>query len=343
MMSDSLLALIWYFVLGAAAIFYVVLDGFDLGVGMLHLFTKKDEDRRIFLNAIGPVWDGNEVWLVIVGGALFAGFPDVYAALFSGFYNLCMILLCGLIFRAVAIEFRSKRPSRRWRTTWDTVFSLASWIIAFGIGLALGNLIEGVPLTEHKDIIAGCSICFRPYPILVGLLSCALLSMHGAIYLCMKTEGALHNRLRRWVNCAIVAFVAVYLVTTAVTWSYIPYMVANILTEPYLFLCAVLTLLAFLNVPREFSRKKDFRAFLFSCFGIVFLFCLYGIGTFPVLVRSSINPEVLSLTLYNSASSRLTLKVLLIIVAIGIPLVLAYGWYIYRIFRGKVKIGPASY
>src|SRR5580700_7035846 len=142
-MSAFTLSYLWYLVIGASVIFYVCLDGFDLGVGILNFFTKKDQERRIFLNSIGPVWDGNEVWFVIVGGALFAGFPDVYATLFSGFYNLCMLLLAALIFRAVAIEFRSKRESMRWRFTWDAIFSISSLLIAFGLGLTLGNLMEG--------------------------------------------------------------------------------------------------------------------------------------------------------------------------------------------------------
>lgn len=342
-MSESLYPLAWYFVLGIAVTLYVILDGFDLGVGILHPFAKKDLDRRIFLNAIGPVWDGNEVWLIIVGGAMFAGFPDVYAALFSGFYNLCMILLAGLIFRAVAIEFRSKQTSKRWRQTWDWVFSISSFVIAFGLGLSIGNLVEGVPLNEHREFVGNFALCFRPYPILIGFLSCALLAMHGAIYLCMKTEGALHQQLRIWVKRAIVVFIAFYVLATVATWIHKPYMISKLFLEPYLFLFGILTLLVILNVPREFSKKRDFRAFFYSCLGIVFLMVLYGIGTFPVLVRSTIDPEQHSLTFYNAASSPLTLKVLLIIVAIGIPLVLGYGYYIYRVFKGKVKIGPSSY
>ncbi|MBY0529117.1 MAG: cytochrome d ubiquinol oxidase subunit II [Rhabdochlamydiaceae bacterium] len=343
MIGESNYALIWYLIVGVAAIMYVILDGFDLGVGMLHPFAKKDQERRIFLNAIGPVWDGNEVWLVIVGGALFAGFPDVYAALFSGFYNLCMLLLCGLIFRAVAIEFRSKRPSKQWRSTWDWVFSISSYIIAFGIGLALGNMIEGVPLNEHKDFVGSFSLFFRPYPILIGFLSCALLMMHGAIFLCMKTEHSLHERLRSWVNRTVVLFIIVYVIATIVTWMQMPHMVAKMMLQPYLLVFGLLAILSFLNVPREFSLKRDFRAFVYSSMGIMFLFILYGIGTFPTLIRSTLNGENYSLTFYNSASSPLTLKILLVIVAIGVPLVLAYGFYIYRVFKGKVKIGPSSY
>jgi cytochrome d ubiquinol oxidase subunit II len=342
-MNELTLAFLWYIVIGLCVVFYVVLDGFDLGVGMLHLFTKKDEDRRIFLNAIGPFWDGNEVWLVIVGGALFAGFPDVYATLFSGFYDLCMLLLCGLIFRAVAIEFRSKHSSQKWRQTWDIVFCLASLVIGFGIGLTFGHLIEGVPLDQHKNFTGTIELYFRPYPCLVGVFTCSLLMMHGAIFLAMKTEGALHNRLRRWMKKCVLFFFAMYLaVTIATCWTQ-PHMVARMIEEPLWFLIALAAALVILNVPRAFSQGRDFKAFLFSSLGIILLFCLYGVGMFPILVRSTIDPVHHSLTFLNSAASPLTLKVLLIIVAIGVPLVLAYGAMIYRIFRGKVKIGPTSY
>ena len=342
-MSELTLALLWYFVIGMCVVFYVVLDGFDLGVGILHFFTRKDEERRVFLNAIGPVWDGNEVWLVIVGGALFAGFPEVYATLFSGFYNLCMVLLSGLIFRAVAIEFRSKRESRIWRSTWDAVFSLASLVIAFGVGLIMGNLIEGIPLNENKDFIGSFSLFFRPYSVLIGLFTVSLLMMHGSIYLVMKTEKALQQRIRRWVKKTIALFIAFYLITTAVTWMIMPHMTEKIRQNPYLMIVAILTMLFILNVPREFKHNREGRAFVFSCISIFFLFCLFGMGTFPNLIRSNINPEQYSLTFYNSAASPLTLRILLIIVLIGVPLVLAYGTMIYRIFRGKVKIESSSY
>lgn len=342
-MSEFTLSFLWYLVIGVCVIFYVALDGFDLGVGIMHFFTKKDEERRIFLNAIGPVWDGNEVWLVIVGGALFAGFPDVYATLFSGFYNLCMILLAALIFRAVAIEFRSKRRTKRWRFTWDAIFSIASLIIAFGIGLAIGNLMDGIPLNENKDFVGTFQIFFRPYPILIGLFTVSLLMMHGSIYLAMKTEGRLHDRLRVWAKRCIYVFIGFFVVTTICTWVMTPNMVERFKTESWYLLVPIAALLIILNVPRMFVRNKDGWAFLSSCFCIALLFCVFGIGTFPNLVRSSLDPEQNSLTFINTASSALTLKVLLIIVAIGVPLVLAYGTMIYRIFRGKVKIGSTSY
>lgn len=254
-----------------------------------------------------------------------------------------MILLCGLIFRAVAIEFRSKRESPAWRYTWDAIFSIASLIIAFGIGLSMGNLIEGIPLNENRDFVGSFGLFFRPYPILVGLFTVSLLTMHGAIYLAMKTEKALQNRIRKWAKQAIGVFIGMYLITTIVTWLIMPHMTYKIKQDPFLMIIGIMTLLAILNVPREFKNNRDGRAFIFSCVAIFFLFFLFGMGTFPNLVRSSINPEQYSLTFYNSAASPLTLRVLLIIVLIGVPLVLAYGTMIYRIFRGKVKIEHSSY
>ena len=342
-MSETTLALLWYLVIGISVVFYVALDGFDLGVGILHMFARKDNERRVFLNAIGPVWDGNEVWLVIVGGALFAGFPDVYATLFSGFYNLCMILLMGLIFRAVAIEFRSKRPSLRWRYIWDTIFCIASFMIAFGLGLTLGNLMEGVPLNENKDFVGDFSLVFRPYPVFIGLFTVVLLMMHGAIFLAMKTEAALQERVRIWAKRCILLFIAFFVLTTATTWMTMPQMVERFIQQPWHLLVPLAAVLSILNVLREFSRNNDGWAFLSSCFCIILLFCIFGIGTFPNLVVSTINPAQNNLTFYNSAASALTMKVLLIIVAIGVPFVLAYGTLIYRVFRGKVKIGPMSY
>ncbi len=342
-MSEFTLSFLWYLVIGASVIFYVALDGFDLGVGIMNFFTKEDAERRVFLNAIGPVWDGNEVWLVIVGGALFAGFPDVYATLFSGFYNLCMLLLAALIFRAVAIEFRSKRRSKKWRFTWDAVFSVSSLLISFGLGVTLGNLMEGIPLNENQDFVGSFAMFFRPFPILIGFFTISLLMMHGSIYLAMKTEGALHKRLRVWAKRCIVVFIGFYVLTTGVIWMLAPNVVARFKEEPLYMVVPLLALLAILNVPRMFTRNSDGWAFLSSCFCIALLFCVFGIGTFPYLVRSTINTDANSLTFFNAASSVLTLKVLLIIVAIGIPLVLAYGTVIYRIFRGRVKIDRTSY
>src|SRR5688572_27110611 len=171
----------WFLVFGGVISGYAILDGFDLGAGALHLFLKKEQSRRIALNAIGPVWDGNEVWLVIGGGALFAGFPVAYAAIFSAFYVPFMIFLVGLIFRGVAIEFRSKEPMPLWRKTWDVVYCVSSVIIALSLGLMLGNVAYGIPLNEHHEFSGDWLSFFNPFSILVAITTLALFMMHGAI------------------------------------------------------------------------------------------------------------------------------------------------------------------
>jgi cytochrome d ubiquinol oxidase subunit II len=337
------LEVVWYFVIGSAICFYVVLDGFDLGVGMLHLFAKKDDERRLFLNAIGPVWDGNELWLVIVGGALFAGFPIAYATLFSTFYNIAMVFLAALIFRTVAIEFRSKRASFAWRKTWDVLFCIASYAIAFGAGLILGNLIEGIPLDASQIHVGTFADFLRPYPLLVGVLSVSVFMLHGALYLLLKTEGVIHDHIWRWVSRCAIFFITLFVLTTITTVLYFPFMVQRMVQHPIWFVVPLLTLVFILNIPRQIAKHRDGKAFISSSLSIIFLFLLYGVGTFPVLVPSRINPAQNSLLIYDAASSKLTLTVLLIIVAIGIPLVLAYGFIVYRIFRGKVALDSTSY
>jgi len=337
------LALIWYFVIILAMVCYAMLDGFDLGVGLLHLFAKKDKDRRIFLNAIGPVWDGNEVWLVIVAGGLFAGFPDVFATLCSTFYTPVMILLMGLIFRAVSIEFRSKQESARWRKCWDVVFALGSLIISFGVGVVLGNLIHGIPLDTGGNFTGSFSDFFHPYALLVGVTTVALFAMHGAIFLAMKTEGELHEKIRSWVPRCIGFFLIMYVLITITAITYRPYMVDPMRAYPIFYLVPLIALTAIIAVPFLMRKRWDGWAFLCSSLSIAGLLSLAAIGTFPYMIRSTVQTQTNSLTIYNSAASELTLKVLLIIVAIGVPLVLAYGFYVYRTFRGKVEIDATSY
>jgi cytochrome d ubiquinol oxidase subunit II len=267
----------------------------------------------------------------------------VYATSLSAFYNLVMLLLCGLIFRAAAIEFRSKVEHATWRRIWDVVFSVASILIAFGIGLTLGNLIQGIPIDQNKDFVGEFRMFWNPYSVLLGITSVSLFMMHGAIYLRMKTEGALHQQLRSWVNYSIAVFFFCYIALTIATLIIQPHMIERIQNNLYLFLFPLCTLVAILNVPYQMSRGNDGWAFISSCASIALLVVLFAIGTFPVLIRSSLDPQNNSLTVHNSASSPLTLTVLLIIVAIGIPLVIAYGFYVYRLFRGKVSLEKASY
>jgi cytochrome d ubiquinol oxidase subunit II len=333
---------IWFGLVGILLAGYAILDGFDLGVGALHLFTKTDLERRTMLNAIGPVWDGNEVWLVTGGGALFAAFPEVYATAFSGFYLALMLLLLALIFRAVAIEFRSKRESKRWRATWDVSFSMASILSALLIGVALGNIAWGIPLDARHEYAGTFLGLLHPYPILVGITTVALFMMHGSIYVVLKTEEGLHEKARHWVRNGIIFFIICYAITTLFTLLYIPHMTDNIRANPALFIVPVINILAIANIPREVHLGRDFRAFLSSCIAVVALLALFGIGMYPYMIYSLPNPEN-SLAIYNSASSHETLKIMLIIALIGMPMVLSYTVSIYWIFRGKVKLEPTSY
>lgn len=333
---------IWFFLIGILLIGYAILDGFDLGIGALHLLVKKDDERRVMINAIGPVWDGNEVWLVTSGGALFAAFPEVYATVFSGFYTAFILLLFMLIFRAVAIEFRSKQPMRWWRQMWDVAFSIASILIAFLAGVALGNIVTGVPLGPDKEFMGTFWSMINPYTILVGITTVALFMMHGAIYGVMKTEGELHNKLRGWVNNTIIFFVICYVTMTMATLIYYPHMIQHFKDTPILFILAVLNMLAVANIPREILKGKDFFAFLSSSASIAALLGLFALGLFPNIVYASNNPAY-SLNIYNASSSQATLKIMLIIALIGIPFVLAYTISIYWIFRGKVKLTNMSY
>lgn len=333
---------IWFILIGVLLAGYAILDGFDLGVGALHLLSKEDIHRRIQINAIGPVWDGNEVWLVTGGGALFAAFPHIYATAFSAFYNAFMLLLFALIFRAVAIEFRSKQESKKWRQAWDISFSTASILIALLMGIAIGNIIQGIPIGADKEYHGAFPEQLNPYAVMVGITTVALFMMHGAIYLSMKTEGDLQKNVRAWINNTIIFFVICYVSTTMTTLIYFPHMAEPFKQHPFLFSIALLNMLAIANIPREIHLGNDFRAFLSSCASIAALLMLFAVGLFPNMLLSSTNPEY-HLNIYNSSSSPTTLKIMLTIALIGIPFVLAYTISVYWVFRGKVKIDSTSY
>jgi cytochrome d ubiquinol oxidase subunit II len=333
--------LVWFLLVGILLAGYAVLDGLDLGVGALHLFVRRDDERRVFLNAIGPVWDGNEVWLVTGGGALFAAFPGVYATVFAGFYLPMMVLLFALIFRAVAIEFRSTQPGVAWRSTWDASFSVASVLASLLFGVAFGNVIWGIPIDAAGEYAGGLLNLLHPYALLTGVTTVALFTMQGAIYLVLKTEGALQARVRAWVNDAIIFFVICYATTTMATLVYVPHMTHAIRGHPILFVPALATMLAIANVPREIHHGRVFRAFLSSSGAVFGLMGLVGIGMFPNLVTAT--DPARSLTIYNAASSEGTLGTMLVIALIGVPLVLAYTATVYWVFRGKVRLDSASY
>ncbi len=333
---------LWFILVGVLLSGYAILDGFDLGVGALHLFVKKEQERRIFLNAIGPIWDGNEVWLVTGGGALFAAFPEVYATVFSGFYLAFMLLLVALIFRAIAIEFRSKQPMAWWRNLWDVSFSVSSIVSSLLVGVALGNIAWGIPIGPDHEFAGSFLGLLTPYPLLLGVTTLALFMMHGSIYIVLKTEGILQARLKTWVPNTMIAFILLYVFTTIATLLFIPHMVDTIKRVPVLALIPVISVLAIANIPRNISKGHGLGAFFSSCAALLSLMALFGIGMYPNMVFSNPSPEN-SLTIYNSCSSIKTLKIMALFALIGMPLVLSYTASIYWVFRGKVKLDNHSY
>lgn len=332
----------WFLVVGGLFSGYAILDGFDLGAGALHLFLKKEESRRIALNAIGPVWDGNEVWLVIGGGALFAGFPVVYASMFSGMYIPFMLFLFALIFRAISIEFRSKEPMKWWRQMWDVSYSVSSILLAFLLGVVLGNVLQGIALGENFEFQGHWLEFLNPYALMVGMTTVALFSMHGAIYLTMKTEGRLFAKVTLLLRRAIIFFVVSFSIITLYTLIYIPHLSDDFKQSPALFIVPVLAFLSIANVPRLAAKRKYRRAFIFSSITVALLLVLVAIELYPVMIISTIDPQY-DLTIYNAASSEKSLKIMLIMAAIGTPMVAAYTAFVFWTFRGKVKLDETSY
>ncbi len=332
----------WFILLGVLLAGYAILDGFDLGVGILHLAARTDEERRIFMNSIGPLWDGNEVWLVTFGGALFAAFPSAYAAVFSGFYLPFMLLLFALIFRAVSMEFRSKQEWRWWRSFWDSSFFVASALATFLFGVAVGNSIQGLPINADKNVIASMADLLQPYPLLIGCFAVATFAMHGSIYLYLKTTGELQERIHRWMWKTFGFFVTLYMLTTIVTLIRLPYVTRHFEDIPWAWLVVILNVLAVANIPRAIFKGKPFYAFISSSCTIAALTFLFGIALFPNLIASSLNPNW-NLTIYNASSSETTLGIMQIFAFCGMPFVLAYTIIVYWVFKGKVELGKFSY
>lgn len=341
-MSFGFLTIFWYCIIFIAMFAFAALDGFDLGVGMLHPVARKDEERRTFLNAIGPVWDGNAVWLVIVAGGLFAGFPDVFATLFSSMYDLVMILLAGIIFRAVAIEFRSKGNSRAWRIVWDYAFFLASWVMSAAVGIILANIITGLPIDANGIFRGNFKTFFNFYTIVFAVTVAALFKMHGLIFLLMKTEVPLRHRLRRWAMPLIFWFILCTAVLTLATWFLNPHMTDIFREKAWLLSIAGLGMLFTTLVLVNVFFGNMGWAFIFSSGVTLVLFSLCALGKFPILLQSTINPAF-DLDIYNASSTQKTLTVLFYVVVIGVPFVAAYSFWLYRSFRGKVVIDSHSY
>ncbi len=337
------LADIWFglFVLIVAG--YLILDGFDLGVGILHLpIARTDLERRTFLAAIGPVWDGNAVWLVLTGGVLFACFPMVYASLFSGFYLAFMLVLVCLILRAVSIEFRSKEPSHRWRAGWDITFGCASLGLAFLLGVAFGNVVQGVPIDSAGNMSVTLVDLLNPVALLFGVTTVVMFAMHGSLYLVAKTEGALQSRLRALVPRLVGAFVLLLVLVALAFFIDDRQVVQKFRDEIWPLIFPIGALVALGGVVAMSRAGRDGRAFLYSAVAIGLLLIAGAIGLFPTLLISTTDAAY-SLTTSNAASEENTLQVALIVALIGMPFVLLYTSGAYYVFRGKAEVKSEGY
>ncbi|MCU0844744.1 MAG: cytochrome d ubiquinol oxidase subunit II [Spirochaetes bacterium] len=320
----------WYVIIGILLAGYAILDGFDLGAGALLPFLARDDEEKLSVfNSIWPFWDGNEVWLVTGGAALFAAFPHAYATVFSGFYLALMLVLFALIFRAVAMEFWYYDEKRR--ALWSGAFIAGSLLPSLLFGVALGNVIIGVPLAASMDFTGNFFTLLRPYPLAIGLLGFSAILMQGVTFIAMKTDGAVQKRARVLFGKVWTIFIAALALSFAVTVVYMP----ESLTGPYVWVAAVVVITAWLLCRRFASAGKTGLSFAMSSLSFAGLWGIVGATHFPNLVKAS-GDAALSITMYNASSGEKTLTVMLWIALIGMPIVILYTTFVYRIFRGKV-------
>ena len=337
-MTHEALQTIWFLLIVVLFAGYTILDGFDFGVGMWHLFSRDDHDRRLQMNAIGPIWDGNEVWLLTGGGALFAAFPPVYAMFTSSLYLAIVLLTVALIFRAVALEFRSKIESRVWRRCFDVAFSLGSFVAPLLLGVALGNVVRGLPVDATGTYTGGFFNLLNPYALLMGVTGVVLLAMHGALFMACKTDGQLQQKMRsRALSCwgvflVLLAAVAAY---TALDASHIYKTAAS---QPVLVgLFLLIALAGIVLVPLATRQGRNFPALVASSAVILGLFGVFGASMFPTFITTTVEGGV-AMNAFDHSSSQLTLTIMACVAAVGVPIVLAYTAAIYWVFRGKVEL-----
>lgn len=333
METFEILQIFWFFLIGILFAGYSVLDGFDLGIGALMPFLAKADGKKelTLINSIGPVWDGNKVWLITAGGALFAAFPLAYATVFSGFYMAMMLVLFGLIFRAVSIKFYTLEPERR--KVWSFAFFLGSTLPAILFGVALGNVIVGVPLDSAMEFRGTFFTLLRPFPLVIGLLGFTAILMQGAVYAALKTEGELQHDARTAATKIFYVYLAMFAASIIASFIFMP---QNMSILPAWISTAV-TIVALFMLKKNISQGKDFKSFVYSSIAFLSLWGIAGSVQFPNLVQATGGAD-LNITIYNASSGVLTLSIMLGIALVGMPIVIAYSIYVYRIFRGKVNI-----
>ena len=326
---------VWFFLWGLLWALYFVTDGFDLGIGALLPFLgKSDKQRRTMFSTMGPLWDGNEVWLLTAGGVTFAAFPLVYATMFSSLYSALMLLLFALIFRGVSFEFRNKSENRLWRGVWDTSMFLGSLLPAILLGVAFANIFRGLPIDQDGIYQGSFFTLLNPYGLLGGVFFLMLFLVHGALMLSIKSTGELHERSLRTANKLWALLVIGAIAFLAATWFYTD-LYENYLAQPALFIIPAIAVLALFYIKSSLASRSLWKAWFSSALTILGATFFGIVGLYPNMFPSSINPAH-SLTAHNAASSPLTLKIMLVVVVIFVPIVLAYQIWAYRLFKGKV-------
>ncbi|MGA3402962.1 MAG: cytochrome d ubiquinol oxidase subunit II [Acetobacteraceae bacterium] len=366
MTEYEILRLLWWAVLGVLLIGIAVMDGFDMGTAiLLPIVGRTDMERRVVINTVGPVWEGNQVWLILGGGAIFAAWPPLYAVAFSGFYLAMLLLLCALILRPVGFKYRSKLEGTRWRTTWDTALFLGGLVPALVFGVAFGNTLQGVPFrfddTLRMTYTGNLFGLFNPFALLCGLVSVAMLTMHGATWLACKTEGVMRRRAQT--AGIVAALVLAVLFILGGVWArtldgYVLQsfagmdapsnpltkhvihqagaLMANYTAIPWTMAAPILGIAAALLTALLVSlRRLRVLAFVASGLSIAGVIATAGVSLFPFLLPSSIDATS-SLTVWDASSSATTLLVMTVATAIFLPIVLAYTAWVYRVLRGPV-------
>jgi len=326
---------LWFVLWGLLWAVYFTLDGFDFGAGMLRLFlTNEETDRRVSLAAIGPVWDGNEVWLITAGGATFAAFPGTYASMFSFLYLPMLLILFSLIIRGVSIEFRNKDENPRWRSSWDLLLALTSFSAPLVLGLGFGNIFQGLRF-DSTGYHGSFWQLFNPYGLLTAVFFVLLFLQHGALWLVFKTEGELAARSARWAGAlwyVVLAAAAGFLVFT----GFATRLYDNYLSHPGWVLVPLLAVAALAGVKIFHAQSRALPAFLASCAVILLVIATALVGLFPNLIPSRLDPAA-NLTIANSSSGPYTLRLMAIVALVFVPLVVAYQLLVYRFFRSKTR------
>jgi cytochrome d ubiquinol oxidase subunit II len=360
------LRIIWWALLGVLLIGFALTDGFDLGTtALLPWIARTDEERRMVINTIGATWEGNQVWFILGGGAIFAAWPFVYAVSFSGFYLAMFLVLAALILRPVGFKYRSKKPDARWRGRWDWALFVGGFVPALVFGVAVGNVLAGAPFRLDSDLRSfyeGTLLgLFTPFTLITGLLSVGMLVLHGAGWLSLKAEGVVRDRARAWGQIAALAAVVLFLIGGAfVTWGNMGYGLAavadpngpsnphltgavhaagawldNYRAHPWMLIAPALGLIGPVVAFFGIRRGGDVTVFTGSSLATVGIISTVGLSMFPFILPSSIDPAS-SLTAWNASSSRGTLFIMLLVTVVLLPIVLAYTAWAYRVMFGRV-------